>query len=175
MMLLSPITNPQGTGVPFTNLPALVAPSTGPQRSVRGAKGKGKEIDKGEGKRKRLPKAALPPGIDWPNTAKRFCAEMAEIFFNQPTGEVPNPETAYASMNQFIKDDLYLSVSHFFYCDHDHHLTNLFIWCQPLAVKNSEQRPYRDLEQYLTGVLNELCPRLSEQKRGVRYMLERGK
>jgi len=99
---------------------------------------------------------------------------MAEIFFNQPTGEVPNPEMAYARITKFVKEDLHLSVSNFFYCDCDHHLTNLFIWCQPLVVKNSEQRPHRDLEQYLTGILNELCPRLSGQERGVRYMLERG-
>ena len=175
MTPLSLTTISQGTGVPNIDLPAPVAPSTGPQRPVRGAKGKGKEIDKGEGKRKRVPKAPLPPGVDWPDTTGRFCAEMVNIFFNQPTGEVPNPETAYARINEFVKEDLKLSVSNFFYCDRDHHLTNLFIWCQPLVGKTSEQRPCRDLEQYLTGVLNELCPRRSGQKRGARYMLERGK
>ena len=171
--LLSLITISQGTSVPNSDLPALVAPSTGPQRSVKGAKERGKKIEKGEGKRKRIPRAAIPPGIDWPKTTRRFRAEMAKIF--NPTGEVPNPETAYASFNKFVKEDLKLSVSNLFYCDRDHHLTNLFIWCQPLVVKNSEKRPYRDLEQYLIGVLNELCPRPSGQERGVRYLLERGK
>ena len=137
-------------------------------------KGKGKEIDKGEGKRKDMPKAAPPPGVDWPDTTGRFCAEMVKIF-NQPTGEAPNPETAYASANKFVKEELKLSVSNFFYCDRDHHLTNLFVWCQPLAAKTSKKRLHRDLEQYLIGILNELCPRLDGQKRGVRYTLERGK
>jgi len=95
---------------------------------VRRTKGKGKETDKGKGKRKRIPKKDLPPGINWPNTHDRFCAEMAKIYCNQPTGEAINPETAYANMNKFIKEDLYLSVSDFFYCDRDHRLTNLFIW-----------------------------------------------
>ena len=99
---------------------------------------------------------------------------MVKIF-NQPTGEVPNPEAAYASVIKFVKEDLKLSVSNPFYCDRDHHLTNLFIWCQPLVVKALKKRPHRDLEQYLTGVLNELCPLLGGQKRGARYMLERGK
>jgi len=96
---------------------------------MRGAKGKGKDIDKSEGKRKRIPKAAPPPGVNWPNTTRRFCAEMLEIYFNQPTGEVLTPETAYASVTKFVKDDLDLSVSNFFYCDRNRRLTNLFIWC----------------------------------------------
>jgi len=100
---------------------------------------------------------------------------MLEIYLNQPAGEVLTPETAYARITKFVKEDLNLSVSNFFYCGRDHHLTNLFIWCQPLVAKTSEQRLHRDLEQYLTAVLNELCPRVSGQKRGVRYMLERGK
>ena len=44
---------------------------------------------------------------------------MAEIY-SRPTGEVSNPEMAYAESTKFIKDDLYLSVSSFFYCDCDH-------------------------------------------------------
>ena len=44
---------------------------------------------------------------------------MAEIY-SRPTGEVPNPEMAYAEMTKFAKEDLYLSVSGFFYCDCDH-------------------------------------------------------
>ena len=105
----------QGTGVPNVNLSAQVAPSTGPERSVRSAKGKGKEMDKGKGKHKRIPKKDLPPGIDWPNTCNRFCAEMAKICLNKPTGEVITPEMAYARAMEFIKEDLYHSVSAFFY------------------------------------------------------------
>jgi hypothetical protein len=118
----------QGAGVPNTDLSTQVVPSTGPRRSVRGAKGKGKKVEKGEGKRKRIPMKDLPPGFDWPNTRDRFCAEMAKIYSIQPTGEVTDPETAYANLNKFIKEDLYLSVSNFFYCDRDHRLTNLLIW-----------------------------------------------
>lgn len=122
------ITTSQGAGVPDTNLSTQIAPSTGPRRSVRGAKGKGKEVDKGKGKQKRIPLEDLPPDFNWSNTHDRFCAEMAKIYFNKPTGGVTNPETAYARINQFVKDDLYLSVSSFFYCDRDHRLTNLLIW-----------------------------------------------
>jgi len=80
---------------------------------MRRAKEKEKEIDKGEGRRKRASKKDLAPGINWPNTCERFCAEMAKIYFG-PTGEVTDPETAYARMTKFVKDDLYLSVSNFF-------------------------------------------------------------
>ena len=99
---------------------------------------------------------------------------MARVYF-KPTGEVTNPETAYATIMRFVKEDLYLSVSNFFYCDRDHHLTNLLIWCQPLAVGLLEERPSREIDQYLTGILNVLAPREEGQKRGVRHMLERGK
>ena len=81
----------------------------------------------GKGKWKHIPKKALTPDINWPNTCARFCAEMAKICFDQPTGEVINPETAYARCTKFVKEDLHLSVSCFFYCDSDH-LTNLSIW-----------------------------------------------
>jgi len=142
---------------------------------VRGAKGKGKETNEGGGKRRCAPKKAVPPGIDWPGTNSRFCAEMAKMHFNRPTGEVLTPEMAYARSTKFIKEDLYLSVSDFFYCDRDHHLTNLFIWCQPLVAGSLGERPWRDLDQYLTAILKELRPWRSGQRRGVRYMLERGK
>jgi len=118
----------QGAGILNTDLSTQVAPSTGPRRSIKCAKGKGKETDKVEGKRKRTPKKDLAPGINWPNTCERFCAETTKIYYNQPTGEVTNPEMAYASFTKFAKDDLYLSVSDFFYCDRDHRLTNFVIW-----------------------------------------------
>ena len=119
----------QGFGAPNTIPSTQAAPSTGPQRSAKRSKGKGKEVDKGEGRRKRAPRKPVPLGINWPDTRDRFCAEMANICFNQPTGEVINPETAYAKSYKFTKDDLYLSVSDFFYCDSDHRLMNLSIWC----------------------------------------------
>jgi len=136
-------------------------------------KGKGEETDKG--KRRRFPKKDLASGIDWPSTCIRFCAEMAKIYLDQPTGEVTNPETAYAEISKFIKEDLHFSVSNFFYCDCDHRLMNLLIRCQPLVVKPLGERQSRDLEQYLTGVLTELRPRTSGQKKGVQHILERGK
>ena len=108
----------QDVGTLDSDIFTQVAPSTGLQRSARGAKGKGKEIDRREGRRKRAPKKDLAPGINWSNTCGRFCAKMAKIY-SEPTGEVTNPETAYASMKEFVKDDLYLSVSSFFYCDRE--------------------------------------------------------
>ena len=106
----------QGFGAPNTIPSTQAAPSTGPQRSVKRSKGKGKgkEVDKGEGSRKRAPRKPVPLGINWPDTRDRFCAEMAKICFNQPTGEVINPETAYARSTKLVKEDLYLSVSDFF-------------------------------------------------------------
>ena len=86
-------------------------------------------MNKGKGKRRRVTRATPPPGFDWDNTKTRFCAKMAEIHSDKPTGEVLTPETAYAKMCKFVKEDLHLSVSDIFYCDHDHHLTNLLIWC----------------------------------------------
>ena len=165
----------QGFGAPNTIPSNQAAPSTGPQRSVKRSKGKGKEVDKGEGSRKRAPRKPVPLGINWPDTRDRFCAEVAKICFNQPTGEVTNPETAYAKSFKFVKEDLYLSVSGFFYCDSDRRLTNLSIWCQPLVVKPLGERQSRDSEQYLIGVLNALRPRQRGQQRGVQHMLDRGK
>jgi len=118
----------QGTGVPNAGISTQVAASTGPQRSVRRIKGKGKETGKGEVKRKRTPKMALPSGINWHNTTEWFCAEMAKIYRDRPTGEVTKPEVAYAKSIQTIKEDLHFSVSSVFYCDRDHHLTNSLIW-----------------------------------------------
>ena len=59
---------------------------------------------------------------------------MAKILI-QPIGEVPNPETAYAEMKTFIKEDLYLSVSCFFYCDCDHRF-NKFV--HPVTAARGE-------------------------------------
>jgi len=71
---------------------------------------------------------ALPPGVNWDNTSRWFCAEMGKIYHNQPTGEVIKPEVAYARSNEIIKEDLHFSVSNVFYCDRDHRLMNPLIW-----------------------------------------------
>ena len=163
----------QDYGVQGSSSSAQIASSTGPQRSVKYAKEK--ETGKGGGRRKRVPQKCLPVGIDWHTTYGRFCAEMAKIYLHKPTGEAPNPETAYAEITKFIKDDLNLSVSNFFYRDRDHRLINLFIRRQPLVAKELGYRPCRDMEQYLAGILNELRPRISGQKRRIQYTLERGK
>ena len=104
----------QGDGIQGSSSSAQIAPSTGPQRSVKYAKEKEKETGKGRERRKRIPRKHLPVGVDWPTTYGRFCAEMTKIYLHKPTGEVPNPETAYAEMYKFIKDDLCLSASDFF-------------------------------------------------------------
>ena len=96
-----------------SDLSTQIAPSVGLQRSARRTNGKGKEIDKGGGRRKRTSKKYLAPGINWSNTRERFCAEMAKIY-SEPTEEVIDPEKTYATLTQFVKDDLYLSVSIFF-------------------------------------------------------------
>ena len=119
---------PQDTDVQNADISTQVAASTGPKRSVRSEKGRGKEIDKSGGKRTRAPKMALPPGVNWHDTSGRFFAELDKIYLNQPTGEVTKPEVAYARSNEFIKEDLYFSVSNVFYCDRDHRLTNSLIW-----------------------------------------------
>ena len=129
----------------------------------------------GEGKQKRLPKKDLPPDVNWPDTCTRFCAEMAKFCFDQPTGGVTNPETAYARTAEFIKEDLHHSVSGFFYCDSDHHLTNPSIWRQPLVAGPLGKRPGRDMERYLTYILEELRPRKDGEKKGAQHVLERGK
>lgn len=108
------ITISQCAGFPVTNPPTQVAPSSEPQRSVRSAGEKGKGVENGGGRRKRTPRKDLPPGVNWPNTRDRFCAEMAKICLNQPTGDVTDPETAYACFIHFVTDDLHLSVSSFF-------------------------------------------------------------
>ena len=99
---------------PSPGLSTQIVPSTGPQQSVKYTKEKEKGVDKGEGRRKRIPRKDLPPGIDWPTTYGRFCAEMTKVCLDKPAGEVPDPEGAYAKMIQFIKDDLCRSVSDFF-------------------------------------------------------------
>ena len=71
---------------------------------------------------------ALPPGINWYDTSRRFCAELDKVYRNRHTGGVAKPEAAYAEINKFVKEDLHFSVSNVFYCDRDHHLTNSLIW-----------------------------------------------
>ena len=158
------IVTPQGDDAQMTS-------SAGPQRLAKSTKETGKRTEK----RKRIPKEFLPLGTEWPATYSRFCAEMDKICIKKPTGEVPDPETACAKITNFIKDDLHLSVSNFFYCGHNHHSINLLISRQPLAARQLGERPCRDIEQYLTGILNQLRPRQSGQPVGYHCMLERGR
>jgi len=114
LIFTSLIPIPQDTGVPSTDIFTQVAASTGPQRFITSANGRGTEIDKSRGKQKRAPRVAVPPGVNWHDTRRRFCAEMDKIYHNRPTGEVTKPEVAYARANEIIKEDLHFSVSNVF-------------------------------------------------------------
>jgi len=94
------------------DLLSQVAPSFGPQRPTGNTKGKGKET-RGR-KRKRDPTETLDPGITWSRTLDRFEEKMLEVYFDQPSGGLARPETAYAKINEFIKEDLHQSVSNLF-------------------------------------------------------------
>lgn len=72
-------------------------------------------------------------------------------------------------------NNIRLSVSSFCYCGRDHHLMNLFIRRQPLMSGQFVERRSQNLEQYLTGVLDELHPWCEEQNETKQYMFERGK
>lgn len=151
------------------------ASSPGPQQSKREEVRKGKEAEKGKGRRKRAPKKTLPPGVDWVRTRDRFYWEMIEIYSPQPPGGLPTPEAAYAKISKFTTEDLHRSVScFFFYRDRDHRLTNVLIWRQPLVVKDLGAKPGREQEQYLTGILNLLHPAGEGEKRDIQRLLDQG-
>ncbi|KAF9644667.1 hypothetical protein BDM02DRAFT_884534 [Thelephora ganbajun] len=97
-----------------TDLSSAIAPPSGPHRSKGGATQKGKEIEKGTRRRKRAPKKALPPDIDWIQTYDRFYWEVIRVYLLQPSGELPTPEAAYAKIREFIKEGLHQSVRTFF-------------------------------------------------------------
>jgi len=91
----------QDNGVPNTDLPTTVASSSGPQRSKRGATRKGKEIEKGTGRRKRAYKKTLPPGINWNRTCDRLYWEMIQTYLLQPSGGLPTPRSVISSKKTF--------------------------------------------------------------------------
>ena len=97
-------------------IPAPIVPSSGPQRSGKGAKGKGKATQKGKGRRKRDPTKPLPTNIDksWEETKERLFWKMSEMYYLQPPGGVINPETAFANTINYVKEDIHRSVSDLF-------------------------------------------------------------
>ena len=149
----------------------MVASSSDLQQSKGGATRRRQKTERGIGKK---PKRTLPPEINWVRTWDRFYWEMIEIYLLQSSGGLPTPEAAYARISEFITEDLHQSVSYFFYCDRDHHLTNSLIWRQPLSVKGLGVRPVREQEQYLTGVLNVLYPTREGEKRDVQRLFDQG-
>ncbi|KAF9648412.1 hypothetical protein BDM02DRAFT_3269526 [Thelephora ganbajun] len=126
---------------PNTDFPSPIAPSYGPQRSEGGAKGKAKATRRGRGKRKRDPSEPLSESVDssWEQTKDRFVWELLEVYHFRPAGRSINPETAFASLERFIKEDLHRS---------------------PLAAKaataKADKKESRVYEQYLTHILKEL-------------------
>lgn len=153
-----------------------MASSAGPQRPAKSAKKKEKGTGKGEGRRKHTPRGPIHAGVDWSTAYSRFYIEMVKICIDRPTGEVLNPEAAYAKTKKIIEDDLHLSVSNFFYCGRNHRLINLFVSRWPLVAKQFGERPHQDMaEQYLTAFLDYLRPRKSGQQRGLLYTLEQGR
>ena len=66
---------------------------------------------KGEGKGRR--ELSLPEGAD-PNWDKTWRRLVVELLFIRP-GTSMNPGTAYANINNFIKEDIYRSVNGFFF------------------------------------------------------------
>lgn len=132
------------------------------------------EPEKGKVMQKCALKKALPPDVDWVRTSDRFYWKMIEVYMLQPSGGFPTPEGAYAQIIKFTKEDLYQSVSNFFYRDCGHRLMNMLIWRQPLMVKELGVRPSRELEQYLTRVLGVLYPAREGEKRDAQQLLDQG-
>ena len=78
---------------------------------------------------------------------------------NERTSGRLRPESAVAKIHDFIKEDLHRSVSDFFYCDGDRHLTKMRIWQQPLPGEKKDpvgKRLHRDVEQYLMRLIEVL-------------------
>jgi hypothetical protein len=166
---------------PNTDFPAQIASSSGPQRSKEDAKGKGKATQKGKGRQEPDPAEPLPEGDDssWGETKYRLLWEMLEEYHLRPAGRSINPETAFANIKQFIKEDLHRSVSNFFYRDCNHHLMNFLMWQQPLAAKAAEAKTSGKkslvYERYLTEILMELRGSTGGEKQNETLMFTRGK
>ena len=67
----------------------------------------------GEGR----PELPLPEGTDssWDQTWDRLVVELLEEYFFRRPGMSINPELAYANIHKFIREDIYRSVSDFFF------------------------------------------------------------
>ena len=136
----------------------------------------------GEGEGEREQDSAVPSPEDadssWKETKDRFVCKMLEEYYFKPAGRSINPETAFANMNQHIKEDLHRSVSDFFYPDCDHHSMNLFMRQQPISarvakamVDGKESRVY---ELYLTHILKELHRSTRERTQNEVHMYTEG-
>ena len=129
---------------------------------MKGAKGKGKATQKGRGEWKCDLAGPLLNGVkpSWGETKNRFVWEMLSVYYFGPAGRSINPETAFATLNKFTKEDLHRSVSVFLYRDCDHRLMNSLMWQQPLAAQAAkaiaDRKECRVYEQYLAHILKEL-------------------
>jgi hypothetical protein len=95
-------------------------PSSGPQRFQRGArKGEGGARDNGKGKgRERSPSPpdtppAVKPDTDWDQTLERFQAMLQKVHKERTSGRL-TPESAFAKIHYFVKEDIHRSVSESF-------------------------------------------------------------
>ena len=140
----------QGATLPENPLPAPIVSSSGPQRTRQPVR---------EARRHNPIKSTKK--VDsrkdgWDQTLVRFRAEFDAIYsvqHGQPSGGLV-PETALASVDKFVKDDLKRSVSCSFYCVLVHHFTNLSTWQQPLwNMKAGEGKRSRSVEDYLKCLL----------------------
>ena len=70
----------------------------------------------GMGRQKQDLSDPSPEGTNssWEQTKGRFVCELLEEYYFRPAGGSINPETAFANINKFIKEDLHRSVSDFF-------------------------------------------------------------
>ena len=106
-----------------TDIPTPITSSSGPQRPKKGAKGKGKQIQKDEGKQKQDSAEPLPEGVDlsWEEAKDQFIWRLLDEYYFRSAGRSINPETAFAHTRNVFKEDLHRSVSDVFYLDCDRH------------------------------------------------------
>ncbi|KAF9783805.1 hypothetical protein BJ322DRAFT_1211751 [Thelephora terrestris] len=125
---------------PNTDFPSPIAPSHGPQRS-EGAKVRGKTTWIDKGKRARGSPEPVPEAIDssWEQTKDRFVWELLDTYYFRPAGRSINPETAFAHIIKFIKEDLHRSPL-----------------ADQTAAGKEEKRESRLYEHYLVHILKEL-------------------
>ena len=84
-------------------------------------KGEAKATQRGEVKWDYEPGGSSPEdiGSSWKETMDRFIWKMLEIYYFRPAGRSVNPETAFDQARKAMDEDLYRSVSDFFYRDCD--------------------------------------------------------